>query len=344
MGDKTLWVRAVMDAIVRRMAEGTIYQLIYRRPPSPQQESNDIRSCYEWLTKLEESAAQLMQKDEVADTDPYMENKGLHELPKESVEETKHDDALADVADEHDSEEDMDPEMVKPLHDKLERWGEQVVCVGLLNGINWLHRLPDTPENENALKSIFESGMRYCRDFTNSLLQPWNLCEWPLKPRVWLAEMERTLYVMKKRGELPYCLVHPNDQHISDDAATAADGFTDPEEKVLDTLVHALRLWRYCDASKASRVVCQSGNEYSHRASCSSTGPMKLRGNIVQAMSRNFQQTGSQVPACKCKNYDPYWYYWTKDVGRWPVWVLAEERPTKKTCWRAPEELAFKWG
>ena len=118
--------------------------------------------------------------------------------------------------------------------------------------------------------------MRYCRDFTNSVILPWNLSEWPLKPRVWLAEMERTLYAMEQRGELPYWLMHPNDRHIRDDAAAAADGFTDPGNMVLDTSVHALRLWQYCDASKASLVVRQSGHEYGHRANCSSTGPVKL--------------------------------------------------------------------
>ena len=338
MGDKTLWVRAVMDAIVRRMAEGTIYQLIYRRPPSPEPDS-DIPSRPEPPIKQEESVIQLVKKEEVADTDSYMEYEGLLEFPKESVEETRHADALPKVADEDDSHED-DWEMLRLLHAKMERCSEQVKCVALLNKISWLSRLPDTPENEKALKVIFESGMRYCRDFTKKEILPWKGFELPLKPRVWLAEMERTLHVMEQRGELPYWLMHPNDQHIRDDDAASADGFTDPEQQVLDTLVHSLRLWHYCDASKALRVCCTSGYEYVNRADCSSPGPVKLRGNIVEAMSRNFQQTGSQVPAQRWNDYDPHWYYWTQDVMKWTEFGHAQEPSRKKTCWR-PKNWQF---
>ena len=142
--------------------------------------------------------------------------------------------------------------------------------------------------------------------------------------------MERTLYAMEQRGELPYWLMHPNDRHIRDDAAAAADGFTDPGNMVLDTLVHALRLWQYCDASKASLVVRQSGHEYGHRANRSSAGPVNLRGNIVEAMSRNLQQTGSKMPRQRWKNSDPYWYYWTQDVMTWAEFGQAEEQPPKR--------------
>merc|ERR1712026_524359 len=124
--------------------------------------------------------------------------------------------------------------------------------------------------------------------------------------------------VMQQRNQLPYWLRKPHDKHIREAAALSADGFTDPGNLVLDTFAHALRLWQYCEPSRASLVVRQSPHDYGHRANRSSTGPVNLRGNIVEAMSRNLQHTGSKVPKGWTKEYDPYWWYWTEDVEKRP--------------------------
>ena len=139
----------------------------------------------------------------------------------------------------------------KRIEAAMVRWVEMVECVVMLESIDWLGELEDTPENMAALNIIFMHGMKYCSTFCDGCLQPWNLKDRPLNPRVWLAEMERTLKVMAMKNWLPYWLKHPHDRNIRDDASASADGSTDPGNYVLDVVVHALRLWQYSESSRS---------------------------------------------------------------------------------------------
>jgi len=163
----------------------------------------------------------------------------------------------------------------------------------MLEKVTWLSDIANSPENEAALKLIFHEGMVYCNKFMDGVLLPWKIENWPLSPRIWLGEQERTLKAMAKRGCLPKWLLRPHDRNIRADASDAAEGFSDPGNFVLDVLVHALRLWQYCEASKMDRVIKQSIHEYGHRANKSSAGPVNLRGNIVEAMTKDLQKMGS---------------------------------------------------
>ena len=331
-GKKKPWVWAVMETVNRRFLENNLDRVLYRKAPNPKSDT-DVPSGPQLPKKPKGSVSlQLKQKDvEVSDPD---DDPRLVLFPKEEPEEIDHAVGLPKAANEDDKEaEEESPEAAQLVQEKMERWNEQVKCVELLNKMKWLTRLDDTAENYNALRIIFENGMAYCRDFTNDVILPWNLSQWPLNPRVWLAEMERTLYQMRKRKKLPRWLEHPSDRNIRNDASDAADGFTDPGNLVLDVLVHALRLWHYCDASKASMVIRQSPHEYGHRGNRSSVGPVNLRGNIVEAMSRDLQRNASWVPRSWKKEYDPYKYWWTKDVAEWERWGEPEEPPRKKTRW-----------
>ena len=167
----------------------------------------------------------------------------------------------------------------------------------MLEQVNWLDQIPDTTDNVEALKVIFREGMRYCTTFMNGVLLPWNIAHWPLSPRLWLGEFERTLKQMAVRGLLPYWLKHPRPRNIRNDASESAEGFSDPGNFVLDMVAHALRLWKYCDTNKTERVMKQSIHEYGSRANKSSVGPVNLRGNIVEAMTTNLKDSGSRRKA-----------------------------------------------
>ena len=148
----------------------------------------------------------------------------------------------------------------------------------------------------------------------DGVLLPWKFNDYPLCPRAWLAEFERTLRVMAKKGCLPYWLKRPADKNIRDDASASADGFTDPGNYDLDIFVHAMRLWQYCEGSRADLVMKQPISEYGTRSNKSAKGPVNLRGNIVEAMTKNLQQMGNQK-ASQWK-YDPFKYWYQEDHYR----------------------------
>ena len=197
----------------------------------------------------------------------------------------------------------------KKLEEIMERWHEMVESVNMLEAVNWLDDLPESEENKQALDMIFKQGMMYCSKYMEGVILPWNLKDWPLNPRVWLCEFERVLKTMAKRSMLPYWLRRPADRNIRDDAHEAAAGFSDPGNYTLDIMVHALRLWRYCEASRVDLVIRQPLDEYGARSNKSAHGPVNLRGNIIEAMSKNLQTMGGSRRAAWCK-YDPYVYWY----------------------------------
>ena len=117
--------------------------------------------------------------------------------------------------------------------------------VDMLGSIKWLSNLPASPEIRTAMNEIFKQGMKYCRDFMDGVLLPWQFDDFPLCPRLWLGEFERTLRAMDKKNCLPLWLKRPSDRNIRGDASEGADGFTDPGNYTLDVFVHAMRLWQY---------------------------------------------------------------------------------------------------
>lgn len=131
--------------------------------------------------------------------------------------------------------------------------------------------------------------------------------------------MERCLKYMASRSILPYWLCRLHDRNIWNDAVEAAHGFADPGNYILDVMVHAFRLWQYCEATRVPMVIRQSIHEYGHKTNTSSQGPVKLSGNIVEAMSKNLQSEGSKAAAV-WKDYDPV-AYWvegkTEEEGKW---------------------------
>ena len=196
-------------------------------------------------------------------------------------------------------------EQVKATEKKIDRYAEAVLCLEMLNKVNWLSDMPNIDEYGEDLTTIFHEGMAYVEHYQHGTLLPWNLDNWPLNPRVWLGEMERALACLAQRGILPKWLTSPHDRHIRQDACDAADGFPDPGNEVLDVLVHALRLWKYVTASKVELVIRQSTHEYGASRNRSSIGPVNFRGNIVEAMTKQLQEAGAE-PTTRRGNWWSY--------------------------------------
>jgi hypothetical protein len=106
-------------------------------------------------------------------------------------------------------------EQVKAKEKKIDRYAEAVLCLEMLNKVNWLSDMPNIDEYGEDLTTIFHEGMAYVEHYQHGTLLPWNLDNWPLNPRVWLGEMERALACLAQRGILPKWLTSPHDRHIT---------------------------------------------------------------------------------------------------------------------------------
>ena len=301
MGKKKEWKAKAWEVLQHRYREGTLLEYIYPQPEKVEDLVADDPPAMRSTSAASSSLQEIVNEPSVKTSDKecsFPATEMVEEAPVLEID----DDDLGKNAEEL-SEEQMEKAM--------ERWVEQVECVAMLEKINWLEYIPDTTSNRSALQTIFENGMTYCTKFTDGCLQPWNMTDWPMNPRLWLGELERTLKVMARKRWTPRWLHRPHDQHIRGDADRSADGAVDPGNYILDMVVHALRLWQYAEAKRIDQVMKQPIAEYGHRSNKSSHGPVNLRGNIVEAMQRNLQETGSKVPSWK-EDYDAVKYWASK--------------------------------
>ena len=236
-------------------------------------------------------------------------------------------DAGADPAAEKEAKE------IKAKEKKMDRYAESVLCLEMLNKVDWLSDMPDKEEYAKDLDTIFNEGMKYVENFQHGTLLPWNLKNWPLNPRVWLGEMERALACLAQRGILPKWLTTPHDRNIRKDASDAAAGFPDPGNEVLDVLVHSLRLWKYVTASKVELVIRQSTHEYGAGRNRSSIGPVNLRGNIVEAMTLHLQRAGAE-PSTDHGNAGTFPDYSYKSA-------CSSQSTVSQHYWSAPRKQAW---
>ena len=88
---------------------------------------------------------------------------------------------------------------------------------------------------------------------------------------------------------------------------------TDPGKYDLDAFVHAMRLWQYWEASRADLVMQQPIAEYGRRSNKSAKGPVNLRGNIIEAMTKSLQLMDHLKP--HHWKYNPY-ECWYEEDGR----------------------------
>ena len=225
---------------------------------------------------------------------------------------------------------------------EAERWVEMAECFEKLTTIKWVQDAPDTSQVRHALDWIFANGMRYCTIFENGTIQGWNFPDFPLSSRAWTSEFERVLNIMHQRGMSPRWLVEPHDRFIREDAGASADGFVDPGNFHLDTFVHIFRLWRFASEPFQASVMRQPIAEYGSRANKSAKGPVNLRGNIVEAISKVYQKFGSGK-AAEDRHYDAFDWWVTqqndrpprRDSGRGHSWSGAAASSGWQGGWHA---------
>ena len=298
-GKKSLWQQEVWDTLhIRYCEESLTYKKYFIPGPSGESKSTPFLEP-EPMPSSSSAASGFL------DAPLAIEDKGCTNFPKTEAVEQAQVLAIEDVDEEDPTANQASPD---ELENAMERWVEMVESVEMLEAITWLSEVPENADNLHAMTTIFNHGMKYCTKFNDGVLLPWKMDDWPLNPRVWLAEMERTLGFMARRNMVPYWLRRPHDRNIRDDAGKSADGSTDPGNYILDMVVHSLRLWQYCEAGRIDRVMKQSIAEYGENANKSSHGPVNLRGNIVEAMQRNLQQTGTRLSWFE-QEYDAYNYW-----------------------------------
>ena len=216
------------------------------------------------------------------------------------------------------------PEEFEKLKDALSefynRWVEECQGADKLNGMTWAPCCPDTPAAREALAFIYQRGQEFLESFQNDCCRAHDVKGYPRVLRPWLAETEWTLAQLARRGWLPRSLLHPRDRAIRKPANEGGGEFLDPGNLSLETFVYVFRLWKYCDTIGYDATIRVHPEEYGSKSNRSSKGPVNLRGNIVEAMSRDLQVVGSwEIPrkwteraaACKGKQ---------KGAGPWRSW------------------------
>ena len=312
-GKKKTWKDAVWKVLVERYLVESLRFRLY--PVAPPGEQKELEKPPEPKPQQKSSSSSMQECVNEGEEEIDMSLAFPKSDPVEEAPVSASADSATPAAPKEPTKEELELAMI--------RWVEMVECVVMLESIDWLHELEDTEDNKTTLDIIFRHGMQYCTKFTDQCLQPWNLSDWPLNPRAWLCEMERTLKTLNRKNWLPYWLRYPQDRNIRDDASASADGSVDPGNYILDMIVHALRLWQYTESSRVPKVMKQSIAEYGEKSNKSAHGPVNLRGNIVEAMQRNLQQNGSKLFRSQTE-YDAfkYWYEW--DSSAEPKWQSTQ--------------------
>jgi hypothetical protein len=178
----------------------------------------------------------------------------------------------------------------KVLEQHVARWSEEDFCREKLDELPWADAIPlkdDTMEEMNQVRQVLDE---YMKKFEHGYTHQWDCTNFPLNPRIWIAETIWTLEALNAKGHLPVALTQPGDKHIRADAGIAADGFDDPGNLQLDIVVNVLRLWKYVSGFKVEQVKRIAPGEYGTRGNKSSKGPVNLRGNMVEAATIQLQK------------------------------------------------------
>ena len=197
-----------------------------------------------------------------------------------------------------------------------DRWMEESMAMEMLDGITWADYVPE--DRWWDLDAVFRMGMEYVDEFNNRLVHQWNMENAPIHVRVWLAELEWTWRTMMRRNWLPREIRQPHDRYIREKAEGAAGGH-DPGNVAYEVLTSLLRVWQVADVVSVDRVTKVAPKPYGERGNMSASGPVNLRGNIIEALLRWIQQMATTPahikPGNETRCCDTYvlWDTW----GRW---------------------------
>jgi len=131
----------------------------------------------------------------------------------------------------------------------------------------------------------------YIDRFNHESTREFHLGGFPNTMSLWTQETIWCLEELQHRAQIPRCLWMPHDRHIRGPASSPHEAFGDPGNMVLDTLVHILRLWRFCSTTKLSGVIRVAPQPYGDPGNKSCAGPVNLRGNRIKALLSDLQHT-----------------------------------------------------
>jgi hypothetical protein len=179
---------------------------------------------------------------------------------------------------------------------RAQRWAEGAFYRVLIDQMDWDIFVPDMEANRKVCHQIPRLAHAYLTSFDMSTLYRSNAARWPWHLRMWTAECIWSFDELQRRRSLPRNLTHPDIRHIRVDTAAAAQGFSDPGNLRLHAVVHALRLWCYCDPMRVDAVFQLAPGECGTGRNQNGVGPVNRRGIIVEAGTNALQNMGSRAP------------------------------------------------
>ena len=197
----------------------------------------------------------------------------------------------------------------------VDRWSEEAMAVNMLDKITWAAYCPQ--DRWWDLYAVFKMGMQYVDEFNNRLVHQWNMTDAPSHMRVWLAELEWTWRTAVRRNWLPQEIRQPHDKFIRQKAAGATGGH-DPGNLEYEVLTSLLRVWQVADNISVDRVTHVAAKPYGERGNMSASGPVNLRGNIIEALLRWTQLMAATPDSWRTKEINCTERYCCWDEwGRW---------------------------
>ncbi len=189
-------------------------------------------------------------------------------------------------------EETKETELPDPDSANLRRIVEEAEALDILEAMNWIDCIPETPFHLNEQNKLYQQCQEYIDSFEDKVWTRWdtgNLC---LSTRVWAVELRWTYQALFARDLAHKDLRFPKDRWIRD-AASAHPLFQDPGNYCLDVVVHILRLFDWVSATSVDQVTRLGTKEYGSAPSKSAKGPVNLRGNMVEALAHHAQVLGT---------------------------------------------------
>ena len=176
----------------------------------------------------------------------------------------------------------------------VERVEEESMCRDLLTRVNlvyvpWYENVMD---DTNKLKGLVQN---YVETFTEESTREFDMSTWPTDARMYVQETVWCFEALAARGWTPYNLRNPRDHHIRTAAGDVHPAFSDPGNLVLDQVVHILRLWRFVSSQRLDPAMRVAPQPYGDPGNMSASGPINLRGNIVEALLHDLSNMASDT-------------------------------------------------
>ena len=270
MGKKKKWVDELWEETNRRYRNQTLRERIFPEPAPPRSKQPTLAEL--WLATAAE------------------EDSEAEEPPSGA--------AVPETADQEQDTRDEEAKAVVLEH--VERVEEESMCRDLLTRVNLVY-IPWSTTVWDANLKLAELVGEYVENFTEDSTRQFDMTTWPSDFRMYVQECIWCFEAMAARGWTPHNLRNPRDHHIREAAGDVHPAFSDPGNLVLDQVVHILRLWRFVSSTRLDPVMRVAPQPYGDPGNMSASGPINLRGNIVEALLHDLSNMAKdyEVPGGK---------------------------------------------